>query len=107
MSSPSTPLMIEDRLFIAGKLRPASGGGTFDNINPATEEVYGRISIGSAADVDRAVAAASRAFETFSATSRDERIELLQAVLDVFVRRADEVTAICPSRTGCRCHGYR
>jgi aldehyde dehydrogenase (NAD+) len=37
------------------------------------------------------VAAASRAFETFSATSRDERIELLQAVLDVFVRRADEV----------------
>jgi len=64
---------------------------TLDVVNPATEEVYGRISIGSSADVDVAVAAASRAFETFSATSRDERVDLLQSVLDVFVRRADEV----------------
>ena len=64
---------------------------TMDVVNPATEEVYGRISIGSAADVDRAVAAASRAFETFSITSRQERIELLQSILEVFVRRADEV----------------
>ena len=65
--------------------------GTMDVVNPATEEVYGQISIGSAADVDVAVAAASRAFETFSLTSREERIDLLQAILDVFVRRADEV----------------
>ena len=64
---------------------------TMDVVNPATEEVYGRISIGSAADVDVAVAAANRAFETFSQTSREERIDLLQAILDVFVRRADEV----------------
>ncbi len=64
---------------------------TLDVVNPATEEVYGRISIGSAADVDVAVAAANRAFETFSQTCRDERIDLLQAILDVFVRRADEV----------------
>ena len=40
---------------------------TLDVINPATEEVAGRISIGSAADVDVAVAAARRAFETFLA----------------------------------------
>ena len=64
---------------------------TMDVVNPATEEVYGRISIGSAADVDVAVAAASQAFETFSQTSREERIGLLQAILDVYVRRADEV----------------
>jgi len=64
---------------------------TMDVVNPATEEVYGRISIGSAADVDVAVAAANRAFEAFSQTSREERIDLLQAILDVFVRRADEV----------------
>jgi aldehyde dehydrogenase (NAD+) len=43
---------------------------TLDVVNPATEEVYGRISIGSAADVDKAVAAAKRAFETFSQTTR-------------------------------------
>jgi aldehyde dehydrogenase (NAD+) len=64
---------------------------TMDVVNPATEEVYGRISIGSAADVDAAVAAAKRAFETFSETSVEERIDLLQKIYDVFVRRADEV----------------
>jgi aldehyde dehydrogenase (NAD+) len=64
---------------------------TMDVVNPATEEVYGRISIGSAADVDAAVAAAKRAFETFSETSVEERINLLQKIYDVFVRRADEV----------------
>jgi hypothetical protein len=41
---------------------------TLDVINPTTEEVVGRISLGSAADVDRAVAAARKAFETFSRT---------------------------------------
>ena len=64
---------------------------TMDVINPATEEVYGRISIGSAADVDLAVAAAARAFETFSQSSREERIDLLQAILDIFNRRSEEV----------------
>ncbi len=62
-----------------------------DVVNPATEAVYGRISIGSAADVDKAVAAASRAFESFSQTSREQRMALLQSILDVFNRRSDEV----------------
>src|SRR4051794_8326932 len=43
---------------------------TPDVTTPATEEVIGRISLGSAADVDRAVVAARRAFETFSRTTR-------------------------------------
>jgi len=60
-------------------------------VNPATEAVYGRISIGSAADVDVAVAAASRAFETFSLSSREQRLDLLQAILDIFQRRSDEI----------------
>ncbi len=64
---------------------------TLDVINPATEAVYGRISIGSAADVDTAVAAATRAFDTFSKTSREERIALLETILEVFNRRSDEV----------------
>ena len=64
---------------------------SLDVVNPATEAVYGRISIGSAADVDKAVVAASRAFETFSQTGREERMALLQSILDVFKRRADEV----------------
>ena len=64
---------------------------TLDVINPATEEVCGRISLGSAADVDKAVAAASRAFESYSQTSRDERLALLQAVLEEFQNRYSDV----------------
>jgi aldehyde dehydrogenase (NAD+) len=79
------------QFYIDGQWVDPAEPRTMDVVNPATEEVYGRISIGSAADVDVAVAAATRAFETFSQTSREERIDLLQAILDVFVRRADEV----------------
>jgi len=67
----------------------------FDVINPATEEVCGRISLGSAADVDKAVAAANRAADSFAQTTREERITLLQAILDIYLRRSDEIaTAI-------------
>ena len=79
------------QFYIDGQWVDPAEPRTMDVVNPATEDVYGRISIGSAADVDRAVAAASRAFETFSITSRQERIELLQSILEVFVRRSDEV----------------
>ena len=68
-------------------LRPRS----LEVVNPATEAVCGRISLGSAEDVDRAVAAASRAFETYSLTTREERVELLEAILAEFAKRHDEV----------------
>ncbi len=64
---------------------------TLDVVNPASEAIYGRISLGSAADVDAAVAAAKRAFASFSVSTREERIELLQSILEVFTRRHDEV----------------
>ncbi len=64
---------------------------TLDVVNPATEEVYGRISLGSAADVDKAVAAAKRAFASFSQTTREERLDLLKAILDEFGKRHEDV----------------
>lgn len=63
----------------------------YEVINPATEEVCGHISLGSSADVDKAVAAAVRAADSFAATTREERVVLLQSILDIFVRRQDEV----------------
>jgi aldehyde dehydrogenase (NAD+) len=62
-----------------------------DVINPATEEPCGRISLGSAADVDLAVAAAKRAETSYAATTREERLELLEAVLAEFMKRYDEI----------------
>jgi len=60
---------------------------SLDVINPANEQVAGRISAGSAADVDKAVKAARRAFETFSQTSREERIDLLQRIQAEYQKR--------------------
>jgi aldehyde dehydrogenase (NAD+) len=59
--------------------------------NPATEEVCGTISIGSAADVDKAVKAARKAFATFSQTSREERIDLLQRILAEYQKRFGDI----------------
>ncbi|GAN80876.1 aldehyde dehydrogenase family protein [Acidocella aminolytica] len=64
---------------------------TLDVINPATETAFAQISIGSAADVDLAVAAARRAFESFSQTSREERLALLRRIQDVYMKRYDDV----------------
>ncbi len=60
-------------------------------MNPATEEPAGVISLGSAADVDRAVAAAKRAFESFSQTTREERIALLERIIGVYQTRLDDM----------------
>ncbi len=60
-------------------------------INPATEEAVAIVSMGTPADVDRAVAAAKRAFATYAFTGPDERVALLERLLAIYERRYDEV----------------
>jgi aldehyde dehydrogenase (NAD+) len=72
----------------------------FEVINPATEEVAGQISLGSGADVDRAVAAARRAFTTYSQSSRDERLALLQRIIDGFEARNSELARAMTAEMG-------
>lgn len=60
-------------------------------INPATEKPIAVISMGTAADVDRAVAAAKTAFHSYSRTSLDERVALLEKLLEIYTRRYDEM----------------
>lgn len=79
------------QFYIDGKWVDPVEPRTLDVVNPATEEIYGRISLGSAADVDVAVAAAKHAFESFSVSTREDRMTLLQSILDVYTRRHDEV----------------
>jgi aldehyde dehydrogenase (NAD+) len=79
------------QFYIDGQWVDPATPNPFDVINPATEQVCGRISLGSEADVDKAVAAAVRASELYAATSREERAQLLQAILDIFTRRQDEI----------------
>ena len=79
------------QFYIDGKWVDPVAPNTLDVINPATEEPCGRISLGSAADVDLAVAAAKRAEAGFAATSREQRIELLESVFEEFMKRYDDV----------------
>lgn len=69
-------------------------------IDPSNEEPFAEISMGSAADVDRAVRAARAAFPRFAATSRAERLDLLKAVLAVYRRRSDEMAAVISREMG-------
>ena len=69
-------------------------------INPATERPAGEISLGSGADVDRAVAAAQRAFEGFSRTGREERIALLGRIVEVYKSRYADVAAAITEEMG-------
>jgi acyl-CoA reductase-like NAD-dependent aldehyde dehydrogenase len=73
---------------------------TLDVINPATEQKAGAISLGGAADVDRAVAAAQRAFETFSRTTREERMDLLGRVIAAYQRRLDDLALAISEEMG-------
>jgi len=64
---------------------------TVHTVNPATEEVSGKIALGSAADVDRAVKAARKAFATWSLTSREERIAVLERIQKEYEKRSEDL----------------
>jgi aldehyde dehydrogenase (NAD+) len=69
-------------------------------INPATEAPAGRISLGAAADVDRAVEAAKTAFESFSRTSREDRLALLGRILEAYKRRYNDLACAMTEEMG-------
>ena len=102
----------DTRFYIDGAWSDRADAPRIAVANPATEEVIGHIAAGSAADVDLAVAAARRAFESFSQTSVAERVALLERVRDLLEERAEEFAqaitaemgaAISFSRAG-QCH---
>ncbi len=73
---------------------------TIDVINPATEEVIAQVGAGSAADVDRAVDAARRAFTGYSAWSVEQRLELLEKIRVVYKQRFDEIAQAISDEMG-------
>src|SRR5881296_1730370 len=84
---------MQDRLqfYIDGRWVEPAEARPYAVINPATEEPIARIALGSAKDVDLAVAAARRAFETYSQTTREQRIDLLKAIVAAYQARLGEV----------------
>ncbi|HCL3892797.1 TPA: aldehyde dehydrogenase family protein [Pseudomonas aeruginosa] len=75
------------RFYINGEWIEPQSKATLDVINPATEQSIGLVAMGAGADVERAVAAAKAAFPIFSRTSKEERLTLLQRVLESYQTR--------------------
>ncbi|MDT5287200.1 MAG: aldehyde dehydrogenase [Mycobacterium sp.] len=84
----------ENRLFVDGRLRDSSTGKTVDNINPASEELLGVATDASAADMDEAISAARRAFDTTDwSTNHDFRQHCLEQLHDALQEEKEDMRA--------------
>ncbi|MFC5749901.1 aldehyde dehydrogenase family protein [Actinomadura rugatobispora] len=88
------------KFYIGGQWTDPAELRTLDIVNPATEEVAGKVAVGSAADVDRAVAAARGAFAGWSASSKQDRIDLLQNILEAYQKRSADLAAALTEEMG-------
>jgi aldehyde dehydrogenase (NAD+) len=88
-------------LLIDGRLVPAADGGTFDNVNPATEEVIGVTADGTSADMDMAIRAARRAFdETDWSTDLGFRVRCLRQLQEALTKNAEELRSAIVTEIG-------
>lgn len=88
------------QLYINGQWRPARGGRTLPVINPATEEVIGTVAHASTEDLDEALAAAAKGFETWKKVSAFDRSKLMRKAADIFRARADETARLLTLEQG-------
>ena len=88
------------KFYINGEWVEPAGKETLAVINPANEERIDDIALGNEEDVNRAVAAAKAAFETFSRTSREERVAMMERIVAVYQGRMDEVAATISEEMG-------
>ncbi|MFO0848478.1 MAG: aldehyde dehydrogenase family protein [Gemmataceae bacterium] len=97
LSRPAARPKVKDRqLLIGGKWQPAASGKTFTTINPATEEAVCQVAEGDAADIDLAVKAARKAFESgpWAKMNASDRGRLLNKLADLIEANADELAAL-------------
>ncbi len=88
------------QFYIDGKWVAPAKIHDFPVVNPATEEPIATISLGTAADVDKAVAAARRAFESYSETGPAERLALLQRIIEVYQSKYEEMAETISQEMG-------
>lgn len=88
------------KFYIAGEWVDPVSPKRAEVINPATEEPIALVSLGSAADVDRAVVAARAAFESYSRWTKAERIELFEAIIAAYLPRVADIAALVTAEMG-------
>lgn len=92
-----------DTVFIDGELLPAATSDRIDVVSPWSEEVIASVPAGSREDMDRAVGAARRAFESgpWPAMSLAERMEILGRLRDLLVAHTDDLAQLITDEMGC------
>ena len=88
------------KFYIDGQWVEPKSTKTVDVINPATEAVAGRVTLGTVEDVDLAVRAARKAFPAFSRTSREERIDLLERIIAEYQKRFEDMAKAITEEMG-------
>ncbi|CAN5603870.1 aldehyde dehydrogenase family protein [soil metagenome] len=86
--------------YIGGKWVAPSTSDTLAVINPATEKAIDTIAMGGPDDVNAAVAAAKKAFETFSVTTVEERLALLDKIIEIYAARMGEMAEVISQEVG-------
>jgi aldehyde dehydrogenase (NAD+) len=89
-----------EKFYIDGEWVEPLTPGYSEIINPTTEEVFASVAMGGVADVNRAVAAARTAFESYSKTTLDERIALIDRIIDAYEERLDDFSAVIAQEVG-------
>ena len=98
--SVAAEIQVRDKLYVGGEWIEPAGSETIDVVNPSNEEVVGRIPLGTPDDVDRAVAAARKAFEGWARAEKVDRARYLGAVADALAARADELAGSIAQELG-------
>ncbi len=91
---------VQDKIYIGGEWVQSTGTGVLDVINSTTEQVMGSIPEGTVEDVEKAVAAARSAFESWSQTSVQERADWMQRIAEALGARMDEIAALIAQEVG-------
>ena len=86
--------------YINGAWVAPAEANDFDVMNPSTEEVCAVISLGAQADTDAAVAAANAAFPAWSMSSKEERIAVIERILEAYMARADDMAVAISTEMG-------
>ena len=89
-----------EHLYIDGSWVEPTGKGSIEVINPANEEIIGSVPVGSAADVEVAVAAAKAAFSEWSNTSLEDRVVFLNLLSQAIKEHTEELTELITSEVG-------
>jgi len=84
-------MLDKKKFYINGKWIEPNKENIYDVINPSNEEVFAKISLGSKEDVDIAVIAAKKAFELWKEVSREKKVELLDNLLKIYIKRSKEM----------------